>query len=312
MNKNILIVLGGAVLAAVLVAMLVQMTLGKKGGGAPADMVEILVASKDLRIGHELKEGDLTWKEWPEDGLFKGAILKKEDEQDADSILEGKLERSIAKHEPVLRSALLKTTGNIVVSRLDVGERAVSVQVAAEDVVAGFLVPGAYVDVILTYDEKLPFAERRSTNRNEDNSEVQDMVALNLGRKASETILQNIRVLAVDQKAELGDDDDDKKKAKKPSKKSTVTLAVAIRDAEKLVLASEMGRVTLAMRGVGDDKPNEKLPVVSDKRLTTLDDEIFAEYMKIKNGGSMDNGVVKSSSSIKVYSGAQMNEMQLR
>ena len=64
MNKNILIVLGGAIAVALLVALLVQVTLGGKKKDTQAvevAKVEILVATKDLGIGRELKDGDLTW-----------------------------------------------------------------------------------------------------------------------------------------------------------------------------------------------------------------------------------------------------------
>lgn len=306
MNKNILIVLGGAVLAAILVAMLVQVTMRGKSS-EDVSSVQVLVAAKDLRIGHELEEGDLTWKDWSEDSLFKGAIIKKEGQDDADKILEGRIERNFSRGEAVVRSALLKTSGNNVVARLSEGERAISVKVSSEDLVAGFISPGQFVDIILTYDVKLSFGDKQSS-RNQDNSEVMDMMALNLTRMAAETILQNVRVLAIDQNADIEPEKDDKK-AKKIAKKVTVTVAVPVRDAEKLALAAEMGRITLAMRGVGDSQENVKTPVMSDARLTTLDDEIYAEYMRIKNGG--DEGSTSSSGAIKVYSGAQMKEVKL-
>ena len=86
MNKNILIVLGGAVLAAVLVAVLVQVTLGGKESSPVADGIEVLVAAKDLKRGHELEEGDLSWKEWAEDSLFKGAITRDDDDEPHDAL----------------------------------------------------------------------------------------------------------------------------------------------------------------------------------------------------------------------------------
>lgn len=297
MNKNILIVLGGAVLAAVLVAMLVQLTLGgdQKKEVVPVEetMVDVLVASKDLRVGHELSEGDLRWQGWPEDTLFKGAIIRDGDEP-ADEVLEGRLERTFYEGEAVVRSGILKETkNNIVAARLKPGERAMAIEVDAENMVAGFVSPGNYVDVILTYRQKINVSD-------EEPSAIQDMVTLNLDSIATETILQNVRVLAVDQQAEV--DDEESVKVGK-----TVTLAVPIRDAEKLALASEMGVLTLAMRGVGDDKENDPAPAVSDARLTSIDDEIHAEYLRMKKEGG--GGL---TGAVKIYNGAQVSTVPVR
>ena len=73
MNTTALIVLGGAIVVAVLVALLVQMALGGKKEEvkvAAAPKVEILVASKDLGVGKTLKGGDLKWQTWPKDNLL--------------------------------------------------------------------------------------------------------------------------------------------------------------------------------------------------------------------------------------------------
>ncbi len=294
MNKNILIVLGGAVLAAVLVAVLVQMTLGSKQA-APVDGVtkEILVAAKELKKGIELKEGDMRWQAWPEETLFKGAILRDGDEE-AHEALNGRLDRSFTKGEAMVRRAILKeSTTNYVVARLKAGERAVSIKVNAEDMVAGFITPGSFVDVILTYQQRIDIED--------DAPQVQTMLALNIDKIATETILENVRVLAIDQKAELKEDD-------KIKVGKTVTLAVPIRHAEVLALASELGEITLAMRGIGDDGENEEAPAITDARLTTIADEIYAEYEELKKDSS--TGV--RANTVKVYNGAQVQNTPVR
>ena len=291
MNKNILIVLGGAVMAAVLVAVLVQVTLGGKKGGSVSDGIEVLVAAQDLKKGHELEEGDLSWKEWAEDSLFRGAITRKEDQEPQDA-LEGRIDRSFSKGEAVVRSAILKDTkSNFVAARLKQGERAISIKVNAEGMVAGFIAPGSYVDVILTYKNRIVI--------DDDNPDVKAMVQRNLDDVATETILERVRVLAIDQKAERSDDD-------KIKVGKTVTLAVSIRDAEKLALASEMGDITLAMRGVGDDAKNEDAPAITDARLTSIDDEIFEEYKKYKK----ESGV--TANTVRIYSGNTMQVVPVR
>lgn len=115
MNKNILIVLGGAVVVAVLVAVLVQVSLGGKKKQAPTIQeakVEILVASQDLGIGRELQDGDLRWQEWPKSSVFPGAVTRV-DGQAPEKALEGRLARDVAKGEPVMNNALLgQSKGN--------------------------------------------------------------------------------------------------------------------------------------------------------------------------------------------------------
>lgn len=291
MNRNILIVLGGAILAAVLVAFLVQITLGNKDDAPVENGIEVLVAAKDLKKGTELSEGDLKWKEWPEGSLFKGAI-KRTDGQEAHTALEGRIDRSFSQGEAVVRKAILKDTkSNFVAARLNSGERAVSIKVSAAGMVAGFIVPGSYVDVILTYKQRI--------NIDDDNIAVQNMIQLNLDSVASETILENIRVLAIDQKADR--DDDEKIKVGK-----IVTLAVPIRQAERLALATEMGDVSLALRGVGDDAPNPKAPASTDARMTSIDDEIFDEYQKIKESGNI------KSDTLRIYNGSQVIELPVQ
>ena len=295
MNKNILIVLGGAVLAAVLVAVLVQVTLGgKKGGATKENMAQILVAASDLKVGKELAEGDLRWQEWPEDNLFAGAVIR-EEEQTPEEALKGRLGRTLTKDEPVLKNVILKETkSNFVAASLREGERAMSLKVDAESMVAGFISPGDFVDVILTYRQDIKL-------KGEDDPRIQEMVDMNIDEYATETVLENIRVLAIDQMAER-DKDDEKIKVGK-----TVTLAVLPIEGEKLALANKMGTIQLALRGVGDTLARtEKGPTVTDARMTTLNDEIHAEYEKLKK----QKGVKENL--LKIYTGESVVTMPVK
>lgn len=293
MNKNVLIVLGGAVLAAVLVAMLVQISMGGKKSSSNSDeVVQILVAADDLKVGHELGSGDLRWQEWPKDTVFKGAIVREEDEE-ADGVLEGRLRRELTKDEAVTRGIILKETkGNFVAASLQTGMRAMAIKVDPETMVAGFISPGDYVDVILTYRESIKLKEK--------DPRFQAMVDLNIGKFATETILERVRVVAIDQSAERENDD-------KIEVGKTVTLAVNAQQAEKLALATELGALTLVLRGVGDDEViTEKWPTISDSRLTHIGDEVFDEYEKMKQ----ESGVKRSV--VRVYNGASFTEVPVK
>lgn len=288
MNKNILIVLGGAVLVAVLVAVIVQMTLGgAKDGVVEEAKVEVLVAAANLGIGRELQAGDTKWQAWPEASIFPGAIIR-EAEQAPEEALEGRLARNIASGEPVMRSALLaQTSGNLVAARLEAGMRAVAIEVDASGMVGGFVGPGDYVDIILTY--------RSQVRTTDDNMRVEEMIQRNLDEQAAETILQNVQVLAIDQNAKPVEEEEKGKIGK------VVTLGVAPQDAERLALAAKMGDLTLALRGVGDNTVSARdWKTVSDKRITSITDEIYDEYKQIKKE-SHDN-----KATVRVYNGADV------
>lgn len=282
MNKNIIIVLVGAVLVAVLVAMLVQLTLGKqeKPQVVAEAKVEVLVAAKDLGIGKELKAGDLSWQEWPKSSVFPGAVIRKENKK-PEAALEGRLARNIGKGEPVMKSAMLGTAvGNMVSASLEPGQRAVAIEVDASSMAGGFIGPGDFVDIILTYRESVKAD-------GETNAKVKEMLELTLDKMATETLLQNVKILAVDQMAERPEDN-------KVKVAKTVTVAVSMQDAERLFLASELGNLTLALRGVGDeDTTKPSWPIMSDARLTNMNNEIFKQYKQLKKDTSVNPNIVR-------------------
>lgn len=282
MNKNIIIVFGGAVVMALMVSVLVQMMLGGNDTAPSPEepaKVEVLVAAKNLDRGHVLGDGDTRWQNWPQDSVFPGAIVR-EGQQKAGAALKGRLSRALASGEPVMKSSLLgREKGNIVSASLEPGMRAISIDVSAASMVSGFIGPGDYVDVLLTYRERLPQAA--------SDPEVQSQLELKLDKLATETILQNVKVLAIDQQAERTGEE-------KAKVGRTVTVAVDAEQAERLVLAAEMGDLVLVLRAVGDDVVFERAwPVISDARLTQIDDEIHREIKKIQEDSGANPNIVR-------------------
>jgi pilus assembly protein CpaB len=164
--------------------------------------------------------------------------------------------------------------------------RAVTIEVDASGMIGGFVGPGDRVDVILTYET--------SVRSDDEDARVVEMLERTLDERAAEIILQNIQVLAVDQSAERPDD-------KKIKLGKTVTLAVTIQDAEKLSLATQMGELMLALRGVGDTAVfDREWPTASDKRITSITDEIFEEFKKIKNQSG------PAGDTVKIYNGGTL------
>jgi len=294
MNKNVLIVLAGAVFVAVLVAVMVQVMIGGQDEPVVQEeaKINVLVAAKDLKIGQELGDGDVRWQPWPRSSMFPGAVRQLEG-QAAKEALAGRLARNVAKGEPVMKTALLgESKGNFVAASLEPGMRAIAVEVKAASMVGGFVGPGDFVDVILTYGVSI-----RSNDKNPD---VEKALELSVDNTASETILQNVKVLAVDQSAERPEDN-------KIKVGKTVTLAVSAENAERLTLASEMGDLSLILRGVGDDQVVEKKwPTVSDARMTSIKDEVYKELERVRE----ENGA--NSNTVRIYNGNAVNAVSTR
>ncbi len=280
MNKNVLIVLIGGFVVAILVAVLVQASLGgkKKVEGAPQPM--ILVAAKNLPIGTELAPGDLKWQPWP-GNAFAGAIIRKKPEDKAEDALKGRMVQRATEGQPVLTTYIFKEgRGNLVAATLGKDMRAMAIPVKANTMVGGFLSPGDFVDVVLTYKVKV---------NSRSNADLKALVS----RIVSETILQNIKVVAVDQEASR--EEDEAKVAR------TVTLEVTAEGAQKLSLASKMGDITLALRGIGD----EGMP--SDT--TTTDVQLGKT---LKDVARLEGGDTGNRGSVRIYNGTAVKEVRPR
>lgn len=290
MNKNIVIVLAGGFVVAVLMALLVQAMIGgNKKDVAEIPRVEILVAAKDLSVGHELREGDLKWQIWPEDNIFAGAIIRDGAQQPTEA-LKGKLLRSLVLGQPVhMTIVTADDKGDFLSANVAKGMRAVGVSVKSYVLADRLIRPGDFVDVMVTYRVRI---------NTRTNPEAQSLV----NNYASETVIENIRVLAVDTndtKAVDEEEDGSKKsKTKKSSKNAVVTLEVKPDDAERLVLASRMGNLDLALRAIGDNSTAE-----NDKATTDVGMSRVMTKLSAMNG---------TSSGVRVYSGDRVDEVKAR
>jgi pilus assembly protein CpaB len=183
-------------------------------------IAEILVADADLPLGAALRPEQLRRASWPAAHVPQGAL------RDESQALDRALRRPLAAGEPVVESALHPAgVGSGLAAALDGNRRAVSVKVDKIVGVAGFIKPGSRVDVIATL------------RRVDQNKQV----------PFSQVILQDVPVLAIDQKMEEADNG-------VPEVVSVVTLAVAPVEAEKLTYGAHEGRLQLALRRPGDDR----------------------------------------------------------
>jgi len=196
---------------------------------------EILVADEDLATGTFVKPEHLKWQQWPEDGVIEGYMIRGEaSEQDLDGAV---VRTHLYAGEPITKSRVVHPgERGFLAAVLEVGQRAVSVPVDATSGISGLVFPGDSVDVILTF---------QTTVKNEDTDE-------NLTRYFSETLLHDIRVLAIDQAVENVDG------MAKVAK--TATLEVEPKQAEKVAVALEIGTLSLSLQSLArEEEPVEGL-----------------------------------------------------
>jgi pilus assembly protein CpaB len=177
----------------------------------------IVVATAPLRFGAHVSADNLREVAWPDDAIPAGTYASI-----ADLTAGGKriVLASIERNEPILRTKVTgpgqKATLSAVIQD---GMRAVTVRVNDVEGVAGFVLPGDHVDVLLTRQSE------RTTGMND-------------------VVLQNARVLAVDQ---LADD-----AADRPTVARAVTLEVDTVGAQKIALAASLGNLSLMLRRAGE------------------------------------------------------------
>ena len=176
----------------------------------------IVVASKPLRFGDELTSAALREMPWPDNALPAGAFGKIADLTSGKRVVLMPLDTN----EAVLASKITGPGQRATLSAmLSDGMKAVTIRVNDVEGVAGFVLPGDRVDILLT-------------RAGEKNNAVNDVV------------IQDVRVLAVDQLAD--------QKADKPSVVKAVTIEVDPTEGQKVALAATVGTLSLLLRKAGD------------------------------------------------------------
>jgi pilus assembly protein CpaB len=195
--------------------------------------VEVLVAKGDISLGQTVSGGDMQWVTWPANAAL-GNFITKNNRPDAMGALSGSIARApFVAGEPIREAKLVQAKGSgFMAAILPPGMRAVSTAIAPETGAGGFILPNDRVDVILTQRDRV--AEKTA------GTEVQ----------TSETILKNIRVLAIDQNVE-------EKNGQKVVIGKTATLELTLGQAESLALAAKLGTISLALRSITDANSTE-------------------------------------------------------
>jgi pilus assembly protein CpaB len=194
----------------------------------PIDTVEVLVARSDIPLGHSVGAAEMQWQLWPV-AAASPVFVRKTEKPNAIEELSGAIARApFVAGEPLRENKLIKANGSgYMAAVLDKGMRAISTEISPETGAGGFILPNDRVDVILSRRDQ---EAQRATG---------------IESHTSETILNNIRVLAIDQT--LGEKDGQKVVIGK-----TATLELAPRQAESLALSRQHGTLSLALRSLAD------------------------------------------------------------
>jgi pilus assembly protein CpaB len=221
--RRLCLSLGVALLAA-LAAVLLAREMGRQ---SVLETRRIAVAAADIQPGTRLRADLLQLADWPAGSLPHGA-------HDALAALDGRVTRvALARGEPVQEARLAEPGASGGLSALVAqGKRAMTVRVNDVVGVAGFALPGNYVDILVSTQE-----ERRAGAAGAAEREL----------SISKVVLERILVLAVAQEASPGDS--------RPRVVNAVTLEVTPGEAEQLDLARSVGQLSLVLRNQVDQAP---------------------------------------------------------
>lgn len=190
-----------------------------------APQKSVLVARAAIARGQILKSADLVWQPWPPGGISAAFIVA--DGKSAKTPTGWVAREPFAAGEPIVKTKIVAPgERGFLAAVLSPGMRAVSVPVDAPSDVSGFVFPGDRVDILITLS--LPSAGA-SDNGNP--------------HKAAETVLRDIRVIAIDQRLDSKDG--------QAVVARTVTLEVTPKQSEIVALAANMGgKLSLSLRSL--------------------------------------------------------------
>ena len=230
------VVVLGIALGAGVAAALLAMNLSRpappppveKAMGPSIDTVDVLVAKQNIPVGAKIDAGTIEWRTWPAAGVSPSYIRRPDRPKAIEDVSGTIAKSSFFEGEPISEAKLVHTDSGFMSAILPAGKLAVATAISADTGAGGFILPNDRVDVIMTR----PVA----TDAIGGGSEKYD----------TETILQNVRVLAIDQKIEDKD-------GEKVVVGQTATLELTPQQAEILTVARQISaRLTLALRSVAD------------------------------------------------------------
>jgi len=189
-----------------------------------SEVSEVLVAEVNVPAGRFIKPQNLRWQAWPSDDIPENYLVR--GVSDKEAIVGSVVRRGLVAGQPITDATVVKPGDRgFLAAVLAPGTRAVSVPINATSGNSGLIFPGDRVDLILT--QTLESADGESA------------------RRVSETVLSNIRVIAMG-----AETSDQAKDGKNHEKARTATVEVTPRQAESVALITELGKLSLSLRSL--------------------------------------------------------------
>jgi pilus assembly protein CpaB len=243
-------------------------------------LTKVVVARTTLFFGNRINAEQIREISWPADSVPSGAFTSVHELLDAEkprTVL-----RTIEANEPILASKVSGAGEKATLSAIISEEmRAMTIRVNDVIGVAGFIVPGDRVDVLLTREE-------------------------GKANQITDILLQNVKVLGIDQ---LASDNQEK-----PVVVQAVTVEVSPEQSQKLTLASQVGSLTLALRNVLDAEAERARTVrVGDLRVGEVNDAVAASGKTQKNKVAKTSGsAVDPLASVKIFRALNGSEYKVQ
>ena len=246
MRRQTLIALGVAIILGVLAVVLANSYLSgreRQLAASPEGMVRVAVATAPLAYGTDITPDKVKFVQYPQASLPPGTFKSM-----AELLPEGKRRvvlRPIQVNQPLMAADLSGEGQNAsIAALLPDGMRAATVSINDVSGVAGFVKPNDTVDVLIT---RQPIGGDGAAQ----------------GQQVTDVLLQNIRVIAMDQAAASNG---------QPAVSRTATLELTPIDAQKIALGQQLGQLSLVLRKPGEEQNIPNVQTVS------LDDLRYSYY----------------------------------
>lgn len=272
----IVVALGAAGLTAFLALRFLSDLQQQQQQATPVEAVggveDVLVAARDIGPGEIISDSDLRWEQWPTSVVDQRFTVRSAAGEDPMApFRDAMTRRAVMLGEPVTAAMTIKKgDAGMTSAVLSPGMRSVTVEVSERSGAAGLILPGDHVDIFLITNAR-------------DLAGVPETVGRDtISRYAAEAIMRNVKVIAVNQLLS-------KEPGTGPGINSqTVTLEVSSEDAQKVMVANQLGSIVLSLRGWARDEvaaeADAKAPLyVTDREASRVLDELMQ--------GGLDSGV---------------------
>lgn len=266
MSKMRIVIFGLAFGSAIMAGLLAKGFIGQKPDKEIVEInkvktVDVLTAAKDIQMGERFVDGSTAWKPWPLENITDAMITRDEKPEAQQAYLSARARLAVYEGETILEKKLvLPDQTGFMSALLPKGMRAISVAISEHSAAGGFILPNDRVDVILI--------------RKLDNPQGGDKLV------KSETVLTNVRVLAINQTYKQDKEGDTVTVAEG----KTATLELDPRQSEVVAMIESAGELELALRSIAEndgksmDKEGPKLSEKYSGKKQGGGDTLFVRY----------------------------------